>query len=582
MLNIRMKAISIMLAAVLLSGCSGGSGSNPVPSSQVFTAINAPTLQVSTQAGIPTVLMTQTSFTSTTTGGVTTSTVTAGPAGGSNDSIRTLANPSPGDTLVGAVATQPGSILLTSGAPALSMTSTSLGSTVTPLPLTSADFGVWAITNALASPLPTNSVITYSAFAGGTTLTATMPTSTATYTGKMTGVLANTPIGGSDDVSGNISLTVDFATGTITNVLIHQMSTAPGASTITPFTVYAPLQTPPLNVPFDNITLISGTVTGNSFSATVMTPAMTGATLMTMQGNFFGAAANEVAGTFTISVPSPGLKLIGSFGAKQSSQVFTALNAPTLQVSKIAMIPTLVMPQTSFNSTQAGNGVITAQVTAGATVFVATTPTTLVGAAATLNPNPGPVDYTGTVTTLGLPMTATILASTPGLVYADFGMLAVTNTITGMPADSVITYITFAGAGGTELTANMPTTPTTATYATGEMTGVLVNPPVGGVEAFLSGSVANLSADFVLNTISGTLSGTGTDGNIYPVVLSGTISGNSFTGTATTTSITTATTYVMTGNFYGPLANEVAGTFTITDPLNLASRRLIGSFGAKQ
>ncbi len=37
---------------------------------------------------------------------------------------------------------------------------------------------------------------------------------------------------------------------------------------------------------------------------------------MTITGNFYGTTANEVTGTFTISVPSPGMILIGSFGAK--------------------------------------------------------------------------------------------------------------------------------------------------------------------------------------------------------------------------------------------------------------------------
>ena len=74
---------------------------------------------------------------------------------------------------------------------------------------------------------------------------------------------------------------------------------------------------------FTDISLSSGTgiITGNSFSATVTTPSIANATITTMTGNFYGATANEVAGTFTISVPTPGgtgpgLILIGSFGAK--------------------------------------------------------------------------------------------------------------------------------------------------------------------------------------------------------------------------------------------------------------------------
>jgi hypothetical protein len=169
--------------------------------------------------------------------------------------------------------------------------------------------------------------MTYSAFAGGTQLTTAMPTSgTKTYTGKMTGVLANSPLGGSDDVSGNVSLTVDFANGTITGgfpggLLTNNVVTAPGVSTVNPlittYTVYAPLQSLP-NPLFGDIAVASGgSITGNGFSTALSTLSIPLATTMTMKGNFYGATANEIAGTLTISVPTgPGLKLIGSFGAK--------------------------------------------------------------------------------------------------------------------------------------------------------------------------------------------------------------------------------------------------------------------------
>lgn len=340
MLNTRIKTIAIMLTA-LLTGCGVSSADNSKDCSPgPFLSINAPTLQVSTVTIIPTVLQTSTSFYSTTNinTGVTTSTVTAGPTGASGDGIFTLANwtTSTRDPLVGAVATLPaGTILLASGLPALPITATSLASLVG---LTSADFGVWTITNALASPLPANSVITYSAFAGGTLMTATMPTTgTKTYTGKMTGVLANTPVGGSDDVSGNVILNIDFGANTISGTIgsVPGITTTAGASTITPcvfpaaaaactYNVYAPLSYAPfflpLPVPFGDIT-VTGTISGNSFSAIVTTPSITGPTTQTMKGNFYGATANEIAGTFTINnIPSgalgPALILIGSFGAK--------------------------------------------------------------------------------------------------------------------------------------------------------------------------------------------------------------------------------------------------------------------------
>ena len=288
-----------------------------------FTA-GGPTLKVSTQAITPTVLMTSTAFTSTGNGNSGIATVTAGPTGVTNDGIFTLTsfvNPFPVYSLVNAVATLPNSILLASGT-TLPMASSSLGATAG---LTLADFGMWAITNAVPPPLPTNSVITYSAYAGGAQRTSSMPNiSSKTYTGTMTGVLAKTTVGGSDNVSGAVSLKVNYASGTGTvvgaypgGIMTNNVLTALGASTVTLYTAYAL----PINIPFNDISISSGNITGNSFSATVTTPAIGGATITTMTGNFYGANADEIAGTFTISVPSlsipgPGMILIGSFGAK--------------------------------------------------------------------------------------------------------------------------------------------------------------------------------------------------------------------------------------------------------------------------
>ena len=194
------------------------------------------------------------------------------------------------------------------------MTSTSLASLAG---LTSADFGVWAIKNDVTIPnssQPPVFVMTYSAFAGGTQLTTSMPTGTAIYTGKMTGVLANTPIGGSDDVSGTVSLSADFTNGSITGQFTGIANVA-GASTLPGTTAFSGS--------FADISLSSGAaVSGNSFSAPVATTSIPGASTAIMKGNFYGATANELAGTFTISVPSlgspgAGLILIGSFGAKQ-------------------------------------------------------------------------------------------------------------------------------------------------------------------------------------------------------------------------------------------------------------------------
>jgi hypothetical protein len=310
-----------------------------------FRALGGPTLRVSKIAMIPTSLMTPVTFMSTTTSGITTVNVVNGPAGVLFDSILTSVNSNPGETLVGAVATLPNSIALVSGSPALTMSATSCGGTSggTPctagslVPLSYADFGMWAINNVVGT-LPADSLITYSAYAGGTTATTSMsmPTSgTATYTGKMTGVLTNTPVGGAENVSGDVTVSVSFSNGngTITALNITNITNAAGsASTIAPcvyptaaaactYAVYAPYETPALPSSIAPVTLGTGSFSGSSFSAVVSTLSVANASIVMSDGHFYGPAANEIAGTFTISkpsvgTPSQGMIFIGSFGAK--------------------------------------------------------------------------------------------------------------------------------------------------------------------------------------------------------------------------------------------------------------------------
>lgn len=284
-----------------------------------FMASAAPTLQVSTIAMIPTVLQTSTSFTSTGSGTSGTATVTAGPLGGfspSNfDGIYLPASftiPYPVYTLVGASASLPVAISLASG-DALSMTASSLAGTVTPS-LTFSDFGIWAIQNVvpLAGSQPPFRMMTYSAYEGGTQLTTTLPGGSVTYNGNLTGVLENSSVGGSDDVSGTVSLNVDFANGTVSGQLTN-ISNFPGASTLPGTTAFTGTFAP--------IVLSGGVISGNSFTATVATPSIVAPSVATLSGHFYGITASEIAGTFTISVPGqgtpgPGLTLIGSFGAR--------------------------------------------------------------------------------------------------------------------------------------------------------------------------------------------------------------------------------------------------------------------------
>ena len=588
----RRNALPCLIAMVLLAGCGGGSTPPPPPPpGSVFTATAGPTLHVSTQAAFPTVRMSPLDFASTTASGVTTSNVTAGPNGTPNNGIFTLTSPPPsGASLIGAVATQPGTITV-SGA-ALPMSSTALASSVG---LGASDFGMWTIRDQVAPPASANSVFTYCAYAGGTQLTTAMPTSgAASYAGKMTGVIAKTTIGGSDDASGIVGLNVNFAAGTISGT-IAGIVTAPGAATVTPYTAYAPA----IDVPFQDIVLSGGVISGNSFTATVSSPSMGGATTTTIKGRFYGSAADEITGTFILSdtTPGPARIFIGSFGVKKNPPgLFVALGGPTLRVSTVVIIPTVLMNPVDFTSTTTG-GVTTSNVTAGPNgtvnngIFTLANPpaagASLIGAVAT---QPGTITVAGSV----LQMTSTRLASTLGLSSADYGMWIIRDMLAlPMPTNAITTYGAFAG--GAQASTTMPTLGT-AVFS-GTMTGVVATTTVGGSDD-ASGTVS-LSVDFAAGTVTGTITGiltapgvsTLTPYTVYApaidnpfrdmIVSGGVISGNSFTATVGSPTIPGAIHTTIRGTFYGATANELVGTFILSDATPGPAKIFIGSFGAK-
>ncbi len=639
------RLLIIVLGAVLafVGGCgSSAAGSGGVTPSLdcplPFHSNFAPTLSVSTQDIVPTLQMTDISFNSTTTNSVTTANIIAGPTGvntlpsGTWDGLLTTTVPAPpGESIVNAVATSPSSLLLASGPPALTISVKSCGGTSggTPCPstslvtLTSSDFGMSAIINDV-TPLSGSLIgdMTYSAFAGGTLPTTAVQTGIRTYTGKMIGVLADEPKGGGDDVAGNVTLNVNFNTNTITGS-VNNISTTAGQSTIPQ---YFPFYTS------GTISFTAGVIVGNSFSGTATASAIVSSpTTTAVRGDFYGVNGNEVTGTFKISVPNttnPGRFLIGSFGGTDGVAAVTSKDcptgpfyanfAPTLLISTVAATPTVLQTPTSFHSTLSGNSG-TANVMAGPTgvspdnIFVLASPftDTLVNAVATL-----PSSMLLATGIPALTMTSTSLASSVGLTSSDFGEWAITNAnifSQGPSPVPLMTYVAYAGGTLPTLSTAMPTT--TATY-TGTMTGVLATDPlfipttIGGSDD-VSG-IVTLNLNFGAGTFSGLVSGiTTTPGvsallptNVHTytyyaplqtpplpatfadIALSGTISVTSFSGSATTPSITGAVIQQVSGNFYGPTGNEASGTLTISVlPIDVPPQPpgliLIGSFGAK-
>jgi hypothetical protein len=190
-----------------------------------------------------------------------------------------------------------------------------------------------------------------------------------------------------------------------------------------------------------------------------------------------------------------------------------------------------------------------------------------------------------------------------GLTYStfgDWGLTACSNTASCTP-----TYAgTYAGASaGNSLTSSMPTTGT-ATY-TGGAEGYVQQP--AGTNALNVGQfygTASLTANFATDNITGSITNITSynvktsnatqtsQGTVNDINLSASISGSTYTGQATASSTVGSTgaagtafnisgaSGTVTGGFYGPSAQETAGTFYLAGGAN--GTNLVGSFGAKK
>lgn len=155
--------------------------------------------------------------------------------------------------------------------------------------LSYARFGYW-VDLALSTP---NNIINYTYFAAGVQTPAlSMPNSgTATYAGTTVGKMidnANT----SFDFFGKVNLQANFGGSPTISGTVHSLTASPSAPPIT------------------SINLNGGTIAGNAFAgATSAAGGLTG----TWNGQFYGPAAEEVAGSYTIGGGT--LQGWGSFGA---------------------------------------------------------------------------------------------------------------------------------------------------------------------------------------------------------------------------------------------------------------------------
>jgi hypothetical protein len=141
---------------------------------------------------------------------------------------------------------------------------------------------------------------------GNATALASMPTATATYAGKFSGIeVSRFGIG---DIKGTSALTANFGAGTV-NGNVTNMTLGSGGSAGYGLSM-------------------NGTITGNTYSGTTGFTTTTGAptvsvTASSMNGGFYGAGAAETAGALTVQgTPLPTTTLgpvavVGAFGGKK-------------------------------------------------------------------------------------------------------------------------------------------------------------------------------------------------------------------------------------------------------------------------
>ena len=475
-------------------------------------------------------------------------------------------------------------------------------------------FGLWVLNSSLLNS-GSNYIGTYGGALSPTPAGAVPTTGSATFNGLAVGSIQNAPsnsisqvAGFSGDLTVNANFTAGTVSGSITGIQAYILNVLKGSV---------------------NDIGIAGTISGTNISGTtIVTGApgsgydITGATGK-LVGIVAGPTANEVAGSFYLSGGPNANSLIGSYGAGQAIAASTPAAAPTTTFFSDEATIGGTSPNFTASNLKTGqfvsytgalpNGVTGSPATS--TIAITTAGGTVsgtVGLGNSLQSNFGLTNATIAQYTVNSSTDAAIPSATGAgnlqlldqvyvLNYATFGAWDLSpNTAVG---NATYVGVVAGGKPGVSPTAagSMPTTGT-ANY-TGGAVGVAVQPggytvPSGstataGTAAYLTGTL-NLTATWSSNTLNGSITGinayaTGGSGALIGTVndinLASTISGSSVSGTATAAG-TAGTAFniagaagPLQGAFYGPSANEVAGTFHVTGGTNNVT--VIGSFGAK-
>ncbi len=171
-------------------------------------------------------------------------------------------------------------------------------------------------------------------------------------------------------------------------------------------------------------------------------------------------------------------------------------------------------------------------------------------------------------------ITRTITLTDVELDNSIFGLFSTDDT--GPRGDYFEIHAYAAGSAATAL-------PNTATYSGSFLADVIADGAVGASGTATRVNLpANLSVNFLGNTVAGTIGSTSSP----DITLSGVISGTDMSGTATVASsgvvVANGSTGTFNGGFYGAGASEAAGTLGISDTAGATNQQLVGAFGVRK
>ena len=424
-------------------------------------------------------------------------------------------------------------------------------------------------------------------------------------------------------LSGDIAISVNFTSGSVTGTLSNMTATPAAGGTATPWnsvSLSANVNRLANNASFTGTTGTSGAPAGAG------TAGFSSAATGQLGGAFFGPNADEAGGTWTLTDPTAaggGKTAFGGFGATSNGCSGCSNSGSTTPP-----------PSSGVSIAAPGTGFSTFSGTSLGTNFTTNPPPIgnsipLGGAAAAITSTSvgnfavGQVTgtYRGTVTSGGvtvpvfdlsipsLALTATnvrgdattVTLADGGKVSAGFATLNYTllGVWSYIPASGSTTYLGQAVTGYGTAPGSVPTSGSATYTGVGLVNGAYAVP--SGTNAIQLGTVngdASLNVNFAGNTMTGNFTnmqakaaGATTTTPWNDVALAGTLtrgtSDVTFSGQTTTTAntgtagLSAAARGTFSGALYGPTAQEIGGGWTLSETGG-GGKTAFGTFGAKQ